>query len=131
MPIAMLEGLRVIDATTAYASFCGLLLADLGAVVVKVELPGGELQLYFANETPYPGANTDQEIGMLHSLDHGASWDILPIESSRRVSFFWPDISSWRGATERSPTRKQGLSHTPCLRVGFRVVRLMRKLQWG
>ncbi|MDB5105405.1 MAG: hypothetical protein JWP91_3094 [Fibrobacteres bacterium] len=39
-----------------------------------LQLPGGELQLYFANESPYPGTSADQEIGMLRSLDNGGTW---------------------------------------------------------
>ena len=36
-------------------------------------LPDGSLQVYFANEGPYP-ANADQEIGMLTSADAGRTW---------------------------------------------------------
>ncbi len=36
-------------------------------------LPSGELQVYFANESPYP-VGGDQEIGMLHSQDSGLTW---------------------------------------------------------
>lgn len=38
-----------------------------------LQLPDGPLQLYFANEGPYPG-NADQEIGMLTSTDAGRTW---------------------------------------------------------
>jgi crotonobetainyl-CoA:carnitine CoA-transferase CaiB-like acyl-CoA transferase len=39
-----LAGMRVLEATTTWAGpMCGCLLADMGADVVKVELPGGEV----------------------------------------------------------------------------------------
>jgi len=38
-----------------------------------IQLPSGELQVYFANETPFV-RNNDQEIGMMKSFDNGATW---------------------------------------------------------
>lgn len=39
-----------------------------------VQLPGGEVQVYFANEGPYRKTN-EQEITMLRSKDSGKTWD--------------------------------------------------------
>ena len=44
MPDRALEGLRVVEFTDELGSYCGRLLADLGADVVKVEPPGGGVQ---------------------------------------------------------------------------------------
>ncbi len=44
MPGRALEGLRVIEFTDEIGSYCGRLLADLGAECIKVEPPGGGRQ---------------------------------------------------------------------------------------
>ncbi|MBT3200364.1 MAG: exo-alpha-sialidase [Phycisphaerales bacterium] len=38
-----------------------------------IQLPSGEIQLFFANEAPYRKSN-EQEITMIRSLDGGATW---------------------------------------------------------
>ena len=37
-----LAGLRVLEITNEHAQFCGKLMADLGADVIKIEPPGGQ-----------------------------------------------------------------------------------------
>ena len=37
-----LAGLRVLELTGEHAQFCGKLMADLGADVIKIEPPGGQ-----------------------------------------------------------------------------------------
>ncbi|MBI2765660.1 MAG: CoA transferase [Chloroflexi bacterium] len=44
MAVPALEGIRVIEFTDELGSYCGRLLADLGAEVIKVEPPGGGLE---------------------------------------------------------------------------------------
>jgi crotonobetainyl-CoA:carnitine CoA-transferase CaiB-like acyl-CoA transferase len=39
-----LDGLRIVDLTQGYVAYCGSLLADLGASVLKVETPDGDYQ---------------------------------------------------------------------------------------
>ncbi|MEA3226353.1 MAG: sialidase family protein, partial [Planctomycetota bacterium] len=39
----------------------------------QIQLPSGEIQLYFANENPYRRSN-EQEISMARSYDNGSTW---------------------------------------------------------
>lgn len=47
-----------------------------------LQLPNGELQIYFANENPFQNSD-EQEISMLSSTDNGKSWTSIP----KTVSF--------------------------------------------
>ncbi|MES2807504.1 MAG: sugar-binding protein [Bacteroidota bacterium] len=47
-----------------------------------IQLPNGEIQLYFANEGPYRKSN-EQEISMVRSLDGGLSWSAAVATSFR------------------------------------------------
>jgi hypothetical protein len=47
-----------------------------------LQLPNGELQVYFANENPYRNSD-EQEISMVSSLDNGVTWSQNP----KTVSF--------------------------------------------
>ncbi|MEE8619231.1 MAG: CoA transferase [Dehalococcoidales bacterium] len=52
-----LAGLRVLDLADEKASFCSKLLADMGADVIKVERPGGDVSRWagpFWNNMPHP-----------------------------------------------------------------------------
>ncbi len=47
----------------------------------QIQLPSGEIDLYFSNEQPYPNT-TEQQISVSRSFDNGASWS-----SATPVSF--------------------------------------------
>ncbi|WP_165069638.1 sialidase family protein [Paludisphaera rhizosphaerae] len=48
-----------------------------------VELPSGEIQVYFANERPFPTTN-EQEIDVLRSVDGGSTWSPAEAFAFRR-----------------------------------------------
>ncbi len=59
-----LAGLRVVEATTTWAGpMCGCVLADLGADVIKVELPGGEV----ARHVPPMLPGTTSPLSFMHT----------------------------------------------------------------
>src|SRR5215475_5463482 len=52
-----LHGLRVLELTDEKGQFCGKLMADLGADVIKIEPPGGEAYRMvgpFMDDVPHP-----------------------------------------------------------------------------
>ncbi len=58
----LLSPYRVLDLTNEYGVFCGKLFADLGADVIKVEMPGGDPSRNFGTcyeDTPDPEKNLD------------------------------------------------------------------------
>ena len=69
-----LTGLRVLELTSEHAQFCGKLMADLGADVIKIEPPGGQ-------ETRNVGPFLDDEVHLERSL------------------YFWHYNTSKRGVT--------------------------------
>ena len=59
-----LAGIRVVEATTTWAGpMCGCLLADLGADVIKVEHPAGEI----ARRSPPLLPDTDPPVSFMHA----------------------------------------------------------------
>jgi crotonobetainyl-CoA:carnitine CoA-transferase CaiB-like acyl-CoA transferase len=56
----LLDGFRVLDVTDRKGFFCGKILGDLGADVIKIEKPGGDPARYlgpFYGDTPDPERN--------------------------------------------------------------------------
>ncbi len=48
----------------------------------QVQLPSGEIQLYFSNENPYP-LTGEQQITLVRSFDNGATWTAPQLASFR------------------------------------------------
>ena len=74
-----LEDIRVLDLADEKASFCAKLLADMGACVIKVERPGGDLSRKigpFLGDFPHPERslfflhNNTNKLGITLNLEH-------------------------------------------------------------
>jgi crotonobetainyl-CoA:carnitine CoA-transferase CaiB-like acyl-CoA transferase len=66
-PQLPLGGIRVLDLSGPLGSYCGRLLADLGADVVKVELPEGDV---LRRRPPYAGGRADPERSLSFAYYH-------------------------------------------------------------
>ncbi|HUL29421.1 MAG TPA: CoA transferase [Thermodesulfobacteriota bacterium] len=75
----LLQGIRVLDLADERASFCSKLLADLGARVIKVERPGGDISRNmgpFVEDLPNPERslffyhNNTNKLGITLNLEH-------------------------------------------------------------
>ena len=62
----MLSGLTVIEYADETAEYCGLLLAGLGAEVIKIEPPGGATTRSIA---PFEGDTVDKERSLYFCLN--------------------------------------------------------------
>src|SRR5688572_11358089 len=78
---APLAGLRVLDLSRLYpGAMCGLLLADMGADVLKAEAPGTGDMMRFVSPGPYKSAHTAYNRGkrsMQLDLKHERAGEVL------------------------------------------------------
>ena len=73
----LLDGIVVLDATQVMAGpYCAMLLADMGARVIKVEPPAGDSTRSMAgasgNDSPAFNAVNRGKLGIVLDLNHGA-----------------------------------------------------------
>src|SRR4030043_2143821 len=75
----LLKGIRILDLADEKASFCTKLLADMGASVIKVERPGGDLSRKigpFLGNCPHPERSlfflhhNTNKLGITLNLEH-------------------------------------------------------------
>ncbi len=86
-----LEGIRVLDLTLVYAGpFCGLLLADLGAEVIKIERPGGEVGRFLPPlyKAEVPGPQRQNLSGYFLSFNRNKLGMTLNLKHPRGVEIF-------------------------------------------
>ena len=76
---SLLEGIRILDLADEKASFCTKLLADMGASVIKVERPGGDVSRKmgpFLGDFPHPERSlfflhhNTNKLGITLNLEH-------------------------------------------------------------
>ena len=102
-----LAGLRVLELADEKGQFCGKLLGDLGADVVKIEPPGGEPCRHvgpFLDDIPHPERslsfwyyNTSKR-GITLNLETADGRAAVPAFGGRRRTSFWKPSGqvSWR-----------------------------------
>ena len=87
-----LAGLRVLDLADDKASFCSRLLADMGAEVIKVEKPGGDISRWagpFWRNIPHPERslpfwyNNTSKLGITLNLESKEGQEIFRRLSQR------------------------------------------------
>ena len=65
-----LDGIRVLDLSGPVGAYGGRLLADIGADVVKVELPAGD---ELRSQAPFAGRRSDPERSLTFAYYHAAT----------------------------------------------------------
>ena len=109
-----LEGLRVLDQTQVMAGpFCAMLLADMGAEVIKIEPPSGDatramdLELAPGVSAPFLAVNRNKR-GLALDLKRpeGVASRAGPMCSSRTTARAWPRGSA--STTPRCPRSIRG-----------------------
>ncbi len=98
-----LAGLRVLELTGEHAQFCGKLMADLGADVIKIEPPGGQETRNvgpFLDDQPHP----ERSLYFWHSntSKRGITLDITKPEGQEVFRKLAATAGSWNFSSIRS-----------------------------
>ena len=99
--IGALSGLRVLELSGHEGDFCGKLMADMGADVIKIETPGGEASRFrgpFYNDTP--DRNRSLWFWHYNTSKRGITLDLEtaegPVETARAVRRHTAGVSQAR-----------------------------------
>ena len=104
-----LEGLRVLDVTQVMAGpFCAMLLADLGADVIKVEPPAGD------STRQMPGA-VGSDSPSFNAVNRGKRSIVLDLKTDGR-----PRRAHPARALDRHPNRELSAGRDGCARARLR-----------
>ena len=100
-----LAGVRVLDLSGRTGAYCGKILADLGADVVKVELPAGDRMRFLP---PFRDGQTGPEAGLLFAYYHhnkrGITLDWERDESAPLLE----SLAGWAEVVLASPKGERG-----------------------
>ena len=102
-----LAGIRVLDMTSRVGAYCGKLLADLGADVVKIELPGGDA---LRDSPPFRRGTTAGRTSLLFAWYNNNKRGITLDWTSREATPLLAELSRTAAAVLVSPDRRQPLA---------------------
>ena len=108
-----LTGIRVIELADEQAEYCGLLLAGLGADVIKVEPPGGSPTRRigpFYEDAPTPSARCSSGSTTAASARSRSTWS-RPETGSASARWWPPPTCCWSRRRAVSSTARAGRRH--------------------
>ena len=123
-----LDGVRVLDLAGPLGSYCGRLLADIGADVVKAETPAGD---ELRRQPPFAGDRCDQESSLSFAYYHANKRGIVLDYADPRSAGVLAELGERSDVILITPSAPSLMSSGPMSVgvVGFDPER--RELSWG